>query len=81
LLVVGKCVFKSAILSRGPQTNSDLQNFELFEILPTVYTMAVTVVVPSILAQSRNAVVLQRYGTLGELLMLGSIGAIYAATL
>lgn len=46
-----------------------------------MYAMAGAAVVPSILAQTRDLPFLQPYGLLGELVRIGTIGAVFAAFL
>jgi oligosaccharide translocation protein RFT1 len=51
--------------------------FRLQDLLPSVYAVAATAVVPSLLG--RSAGLLSSYGQLGELARVGGIGAVFAA--
>lgn len=46
------------------------------DLLPNVYAIAATAVVPSLLAQTSS--LLAAYGILGELVRVGSIGGAFA---
>ncbi|KAI6871009.1 Rft-1-domain-containing protein, partial [Hortaea werneckii] len=50
--------------------------FKLLELLPNVFAVGVSAVVPSLL--SRTAGLLGQYGLLGELVRVGAVGAVFA---
>jgi len=51
--------------------------FKLRDILPNLYAVGATAVVPSLLARTQG--LLGRYGIMGDLVRVGAIGAIFAA--
>ncbi|KAK5115211.1 hypothetical protein LTR85_009969 [Meristemomyces frigidus] len=53
--------------------------FKLMDLLPNIYAVGMTAVVPSLLAQSQG--LLGRYGLLGNLVRVGMIGGLFTAFL
>ena len=53
------------------------QNFSTANIVPNLYAVAVTAVVPSVLSQTQS--VLSQYGLFGDLVHVGAVGSVFAA--
>lgn len=53
------------------------QNFLLAALVPNIFAIAATAVVPGVLIQTRG--ILLQYGLFGDLAQVGSIGAVFAA--
>lgn len=51
--------------------------FRLMDILPNVYAMGASAVVPSLLARTRG--LLGQYGLIGELVRVGAVGGVFAS--
>ncbi len=58
------------------------QEFDVTQVIPSVYGIAAAAVVPSLLATVQEASPLARmYDTLGELASAAAVGVVYAALL
>lgn len=53
------------------------QNFSAANIVPNLYAIAATAVIPSALSQTQG--VLRQYGLFGDLVHVGAVGAVFAA--
>lgn len=53
------------------------QNFNAADIVPNLYAIAATAVVPSVLSKTQG--ILRQYGLFGDLVHVGSVGAVFAA--
>jgi hypothetical protein len=53
------------------------QNFSAADIVPNLYAIAATAVVPSVLSKTQGA--LHQYGLFGDLAHVGGVGAVFAA--
>ena len=54
-----------------------LQNVNAADIVPNLYAIAATAVVPSVLSRTQG--ILRRYGLFGDLVHVGAVGAVFAA--
>lgn len=72
-----RIVFNLMFVRRFFERNG--QAFEIADTLPTVYSVAITGVVVSVLSASQG--VLGQYGVLGELVRVGGIGGVFALLL
>lgn len=54
-----------------------LQNFSAVDLVPNLYAIAATAVIPSVLSRSQG--ILRQYGLFGDLVHVGAVGAVFAA--
>ncbi|KAK5168659.1 Oligosaccharide translocation protein rft1 [Saxophila tyrrhenica] len=72
----------NALLQGGVEADMDTQEFDVTQILPSMYAVAAAAVVPSILSRTEDVLpVLQRYGIMGELARIAGIGGTLAAVI
>jgi len=53
-----------------------MQNIQFTDIVPNLYAIAATAVVPGLLSQTQG--ILRQYGLFGDLVHVASIGAVFA---
>jgi oligosaccharide translocation protein RFT1 len=53
------------------------QTFSAADIVPNLYAIAATAVVPSVLSNTQG--ILHQYGLFGDLVHVGGVGAVFAA--